>query len=122
MIEQQEASWRRQWDTVFGRGMEVLDQLNDDAPFPPSHDPPSARSGHPVGSFIPRSAVFQPGRLLIVRSTQRVSIHDDLGLQSERSWRMWQWKSDKDLERDVRDELAFDPRVDVKAITLSAKG
>ena len=35
---------------------------------------------------------------------------------------MWQQKSDKDLERDVRDELAFDPRVDVKAITVSAKG
>jgi osmotically-inducible protein OsmY len=35
---------------------------------------------------------------------------------------MWQPRSDKDLERDVRDELAFDPRVDVKAITVSAKG
>ena len=35
---------------------------------------------------------------------------------------MWQQRSDKDLERDVRDELAFDPRVDVKAITVSAKG
>jgi osmotically-inducible protein OsmY len=35
---------------------------------------------------------------------------------------MWQPKSDKDLERDVRDELAFDPRVDVKAITVAAKG
>ena len=35
---------------------------------------------------------------------------------------MWQQKSDKDLERDVRDELTFDPRVDVKAITVSAKG
>jgi len=35
---------------------------------------------------------------------------------------MWQSKSDKDLERDVRDELAFDPRVDEKAITVSAKG
>lgn len=35
---------------------------------------------------------------------------------------MWQSKSDKDLERDVREELAFDPRVDVKAITVSAKG
>ncbi len=35
---------------------------------------------------------------------------------------MWRQKSDKDLERDVRDELAFDPRVDVKAITVSAKG
>jgi hypothetical protein len=34
---------------------------------------------------------------------------------------MWQSKSDKDLERDVRDELAFDPRVDVKAIAVSAK-
>ena len=34
---------------------------------------------------------------------------------------MWQQKGDKDLERDVRDELAFDPRVDVKAITVSAK-
>ena len=35
---------------------------------------------------------------------------------------MWQKKSDKDLERDVKEELAFDPRVDVKAITVSAKG
>jgi osmotically-inducible protein OsmY len=35
---------------------------------------------------------------------------------------MWLQKGDKDLERDVRDELAFDPRVDVKAITVSAKG
>jgi len=35
---------------------------------------------------------------------------------------MWQSKSDRDLERDVRDELAFDPRVDVKAIAVSAKG
>jgi osmotically-inducible protein OsmY len=35
---------------------------------------------------------------------------------------MWQSKSDKDLERDVRDELAFDPRVDEKAIAISAKG
>jgi osmotically-inducible protein OsmY len=35
---------------------------------------------------------------------------------------MWQKKSDKDLERDVRDELTFDPRVDVKAITVSVKG
>ncbi len=35
---------------------------------------------------------------------------------------MWQPRSDRDLERDVRDELAFDPRVDVKAITVSAKG
>lgn len=34
---------------------------------------------------------------------------------------MWQLKSDKELERDVRDELAFDPRVDEKAITVSAK-
>jgi len=34
---------------------------------------------------------------------------------------MWQSKSDKDLEQDVRDELAFDPRVDVKAIAVSAK-
>lgn len=34
---------------------------------------------------------------------------------------MWQKKSDKDLERDVKQELAFDPRVDVKAITVSAK-
>jgi osmotically-inducible protein OsmY len=34
---------------------------------------------------------------------------------------MWQPKGDKDLERDVRDELAFDPRVDVKAIAVSAK-
>ena len=34
---------------------------------------------------------------------------------------MWQKKSDKDLERDVKEELAFDPRVDVKAITVSAK-
>jgi osmotically-inducible protein OsmY len=35
---------------------------------------------------------------------------------------MWQTKSDKDLERDVRDELLFDPRVDVKAVAVSAKG
>jgi osmotically-inducible protein OsmY len=35
---------------------------------------------------------------------------------------MWQLKSDKELERDVREELAFDPRVDVKAIAVSAKG
>lgn len=35
---------------------------------------------------------------------------------------MWQKKSDRDLERDIQDELAFDPRVDVKAITVSAKG
>jgi osmotically-inducible protein OsmY len=35
---------------------------------------------------------------------------------------MLQSKNDKDLERDVRDELAFDPRVDEKAITVSAKG
>jgi osmotically-inducible protein OsmY len=34
---------------------------------------------------------------------------------------MWQPKSDKDLERDVRDELAFDPRVDVKAIAVTAR-
>jgi osmotically-inducible protein OsmY len=40
----------------------------------------------------------------------------------ERSWRMWQTKSDKDLERDVREELASDPRVDEKAIAVSAKG
>ncbi|HUL04174.1 MAG TPA: BON domain-containing protein [Gemmatimonadales bacterium] len=33
---------------------------------------------------------------------------------------MWQLKSDRDIERDVRDELAFDPRVDVKSITVSA--
>jgi osmotically-inducible protein OsmY len=33
---------------------------------------------------------------------------------------MWQLKSDKDIERDVRDELAFDPRVDVRSITVSA--
>lgn len=35
---------------------------------------------------------------------------------------MWQSKSDNALERDVREELAFDPRVDVKAIAVSAKG
>jgi len=35
---------------------------------------------------------------------------------------MWQKKSDRDLERDIKDELTFDPRVDVKAITVSAKG
>ena len=35
---------------------------------------------------------------------------------------MWQSKSDKDLERDVREELAFDPKVDEKAIAVSAKG
>jgi len=35
---------------------------------------------------------------------------------------MWQSKSDSALERDVREELAFDPRVDVKAIAVSAKG
>ena len=35
---------------------------------------------------------------------------------------MWQTKSDKDLERDVREELASDPRVDDKAIAVSAKG
>jgi osmotically-inducible protein OsmY len=34
---------------------------------------------------------------------------------------MWQTKSDKDLERDVREELASDPRVDEKAIAVSAK-
>lgn len=34
---------------------------------------------------------------------------------------MWQSKSDRDLERDVREELAFDPRVDAKPITVSAK-
>ena len=34
---------------------------------------------------------------------------------------MWQSKGDKDLERDVRQALAFDPRVDVKAIAVSAK-
>jgi len=34
---------------------------------------------------------------------------------------MWQSKGDSELERDVRDELAFDPRVDVKAIAVSAK-
>jgi osmotically-inducible protein OsmY len=35
---------------------------------------------------------------------------------------MWQAKSDSVLEKDVREELLFDPRVDVKAITVSAKG
>ena len=35
---------------------------------------------------------------------------------------MWQTKSDSVLEKDVREELLFDPRVDVKAITVSAKG
>lgn len=35
---------------------------------------------------------------------------------------MWQLRNDKELAQDVRDELAFDPRVDVKAITVSAKG
>ena len=35
---------------------------------------------------------------------------------------MWQIKSDSTLEHDVREELLFDPRVDVKAITVSAKG
>lgn len=35
---------------------------------------------------------------------------------------MWQAKSDSALEKDVREELLFDPRVDVKAITVSAKG
>ena len=34
---------------------------------------------------------------------------------------MWQTKSDNAIERDVREELLFDPRVDVKAITISAK-
>jgi osmotically-inducible protein OsmY len=55
-------------------------------------------------------------------------LHDDLGyllLQArrvvERSWRMWQSKNDRDLERDVREELAFDPRVATKTITASAK-
>ena len=35
---------------------------------------------------------------------------------------MWQVKSDSTLEKDVREELLFDPCVDVKAITVSAKG
>jgi osmotically-inducible protein OsmY len=35
---------------------------------------------------------------------------------------MWQAKSDSALEKDVREELLFDPRVDVKAITVAAKG
>ena len=35
---------------------------------------------------------------------------------------MWQTKSDSTLEKDVREELLFDPRVDVKAINVSAKG
>jgi osmotically-inducible protein OsmY len=35
---------------------------------------------------------------------------------------MWQAKSDNALEKDVREELLFDPRVDVKAISVSAKG
>ena len=35
---------------------------------------------------------------------------------------MWQTKSDSAIERDVKEELLFDPRVDVKAITVSAKG
>lgn len=34
---------------------------------------------------------------------------------------MWQLKSDTQLERDVREELAFDPRVGEKAIAVSAK-
>jgi len=34
---------------------------------------------------------------------------------------MWQSKGDSELERDVRDELAFDPRVDVTAIVVAAK-
>jgi hypothetical protein len=34
---------------------------------------------------------------------------------------MWQSKNDRDLERDVREELAFDPRVATKTITASAK-
>ncbi len=34
---------------------------------------------------------------------------------------MWQLKSDAQLERDVREELAFDPRVGEKAIAVSAK-
>ena len=35
---------------------------------------------------------------------------------------MWKAKSDSTLEKDVREELLFDPRVDDKAITVSAKG
>jgi osmotically-inducible protein OsmY len=34
---------------------------------------------------------------------------------------MWQSKSDTQLERDVREELAFDPKVGEKAIAVSAK-
>lgn len=34
---------------------------------------------------------------------------------------MWQFKSDRDLERDVRDELTFDPRVANKTIAVSAR-
>ena len=34
---------------------------------------------------------------------------------------MWQSKTDNNLQRDVRDELAFDPRVDVTAIVVAAK-
>jgi osmotically-inducible protein OsmY len=34
---------------------------------------------------------------------------------------MWQSKSDSDLERDVREELTFDPRVDAEPIAVSAK-
>jgi osmotically-inducible protein OsmY len=34
---------------------------------------------------------------------------------------MWQFKSDRDLERDVREELASDPRVATKTIAVSAK-
>jgi osmotically-inducible protein OsmY len=34
---------------------------------------------------------------------------------------MWQSKSDTQLERDVREELVFDPRVGEKAIGISAK-
>jgi osmotically-inducible protein OsmY len=53
----------------------------------------------------------------------RVSSHDDLGVPAcGKEWSMWQSKSDSALERDVREELAFDPRVDVKAIAVSAKG
>jgi osmotically-inducible protein OsmY len=34
---------------------------------------------------------------------------------------MWQSKNDRDLEREVREELTFDPRVDAKPIAVSAK-
>ena len=34
---------------------------------------------------------------------------------------MWQSKSDRDLERDVKEELTFDPRVATKTIAVSAK-